>query len=285
MRYMKALYILIFALICAYAKSDVKTSTKNGAFFAIGGSYAPHISYQLPFTESTQTATSTVSAPLYSVGIKYGAKHYFGNHFGMRLYLPLYGGYSHFQHSEANDIGFVAAGMGGDIHLDIGSSRGMGIFAGGEVSYAYYWLKDANAKGLQTAAHIGLSLHFHPRFCMQLGLKHYFDRPKQERLTLDSALDNYTAFVDFVFTFDNSDISHSYALREQQREKKRKEREAAQAQKRAIYGQSDSRVGSGAMGFFGGFIGSSLWGAMRYPRPYFTAPYFAPMPQPRLKMQ
>ena len=278
-----------------FGSDEVSGSIKNGAFFAIGGSYTPQIPYNVLSLVDSQTQITRTA--LYGGGIKYGAKHYFGNALGLRLYVPLQAGYSRFDAGySSKNATFAALGMGGDILFDIGSSRkSIGIFAGGEVSYAYYWLGGSNAKGLQTEVHTGVSLNFNPHFTLQMGIKHYIDRPSQARLALGSSWRDYGAFVDFVFSLDNSDISRSYALREEARQKAKEQQakeEAARiaAHNRNIYANGgvvygSSNPGGGMSAFFGALLGGLLGSSTNADNR--GGSYYSPRqsPPPQLKMR
>ncbi|CUU39793.1 outer membrane beta-barrel protein [Helicobacter typhlonius] len=248
------------SLLLMFVVSALLGNEKNGAFFAIGGGYTPQIPYQVT-TPNNNTATSSV--PLYTGGIKYGAKHYFNNNLGLRLYLPIQGGFSQFDegYSPAK-ARFVSAGMGGDILFDIGSSQSsVGIFAGGEVNYAYYWLDSADSKGIQTQVHFGLALNFTPRFGINIGVRQYINRPAQEKIPFSSSMRDYGGFVNFVFALNNSNISSSAHAQAKARQERETNANANinNSYDRTYSGSSSS--GNGFMsGFFGGLVGSVLFG-------------------------
>lgn len=280
---MKKIYFFMLSLVLLCTAQD--TDTKNGAFFAIGGSYTPQMHYDIE--------SSALKTPLYTGGIKYGARHYFGNMLGLRLYIPIEGGHSNFGDVyNPTNASFASIGMGGDILFDIGSSRlSIGIFAGGEVGYAYYWLDSMHARGVQSNVHLGIALNFNPRFALHLGVKQYINRPQQEKLAISSSISDYGGFVDFVFKLDNGNISREQALRNEIYEKQAKERSLAEEQ-RISQAQSSSAgsasSGNGFLGaFFGSIIGSIIGNNSSYSRGYYYAPppLYAPRPPatPRLK--
>lgn len=266
-----------------FAISTLLGNEKSGAFFAIGGGYAPKIPYQV---SAPDNSTAISSVPLYAGGIKYGARHYFNNNWGLRLYLPIQGGFSRFDegYSPAK-ARFVSAGMGGDILFDIGSSKSsVGIFAGGEVNYAYYWLDSTDSKGIQTEVHFGLALNFTPRFSINIGMKQYINRPTQEKTPLSSSLRDYGGFVDFIFALDNSNISSSSRAQDKVRQEAETNSNSNtnSSYDRTYNGGSSSR-GNGFMGgFFGGLVGGLLFGNSGGGYGYMYAPQNT---QPSLKFR
>lgn len=233
---------------------------KSSAFFAIGGSYMPKLAYEFHADKPT--------APLYGAGVKYGAKYYFNNALGLRLYIPIQAGYAHFGKTyNPSNTSFVSAGMGGDILLDLGSSKSsIGLFSGGEVHYAYYWLGESNPAGVQTQVHAGLALNLNPSFAINMGIKRFINRPEHRHSSLRDSLSKYGVFVDFLFMLDNSQISSQQVRNQQLKEQRRAQRMEEERQRlrnsQSIYFTRDpvySTNNNGSLGaFFGGLVGASF---------------------------
>ncbi|TLD82116.1 outer membrane beta-barrel protein [Helicobacter sp. MIT 05-5293] len=255
-------------VICAVVLtlSSVWANDKTSAFFSIGAGFVPKI--------ETNLKNENLSSALYTLHLKYGAKYYFNNSFGLSMYIPLEGGYSRFDEQDSiNQASFFSGGVGGDVLLDIGSNRGLGVFLGGELQYSYYWLPNPSLahshKGLQSNVHLGLAVNIHSKFSVRAGVKKYLTRPIQDYQPL-STTNGYGVFVELLFRIDNSSITHQAQSLQEERRKKAEERAAQMAQNPTM--DTGSRI------FWGGGFG---YGVGRSYHHY--TPSYRPSPTPNLK--
>lgn len=236
MRSMKVISVIMLMLGGAYAND------KTSAFFSVGAGFVPKI--------QTHLTNENLSSPLYTLHLKYGARYYFNDLFGLSMYIPLEGGYSHFGKQDSiKQDSFFSGGVGGDILLDIGSNKGLGIFFGGELHYSYYWLSDSsqvsNHKGSQSHIHFGLAVKTHSKFSVRAGVKKYLARPVQDYQPLNT-ISGYGVFVDLLFGIDNSSITYQAQLVQEERRKKAEEKAAQMAQ---------NPTNTGSRFFWGGGFG------------------------------
>ena len=221
-------------------------SEKSGAIFGIEAGSTPRL--------EASTLGASSHAPLASLGVKYGARHYFNQLLGISLYLPLEGGYSSLR---GGDFAFASIGMGGDLLLDFGVYRGLGLFVGGEMAWARYWLGSGGVDGAQSRVHAGLALNLSPRLRVQGGVKYLPFSPLCEGRSTDRANGgNYGVFVGIAIGLDNSQITQEQRAREERyrREKEEEDRRIASYRSKYGYYYDYGSQGSSAESGFSAFL-------------------------------